>query len=108
MNNTNGSCRRCGGVNARRYLQNSGCQARNVCGCQGERDTCSGYDGGAAYRDVCDSCNGGQFDYALAMVYSNVQKFTYLYDCDTALSRGTVFAELDKPFEGMTVTGCRR
>lgn len=37
---------------------------------------------------------------ALAMVYSPAQEFDDLYDYDTALSRGTVFMSLDKPFMG--------
>ncbi len=108
MNNMNSSCRRCGGVNARRYLQNGGCQGGARCGGYQVADGADGKCDSVAYRDNCDVCHGGEFDYSLAMVYSKVQSFTYLYDCDAALARGTVFAELDKPFEGMTVMGCRR
>ena len=35
----------------------------------------------------------------LAMVYAPYQAFRGLYDPDTALSRGTLFAELDLPLE---------
>ncbi len=35
---------------------------------------------------------------ALAMVYSPCQDFVNLYEPMAALSRGTLFAELDKPF----------
>ncbi len=109
MNNMNSSCRRCGGVNARRYLQNGGCQNHSKCGgYQSVEDSYAGCDSGVSYRDNYEGCQGGEFDYSLAMVYSKVQSFTYLYDCDAALARGTVFAELDKPFEGNTVMGCRR
>lgn len=38
--------------------------------------------------------------YPLAMVYSPLQEFRELYDMDIALERGTIFAELDLPFEG--------
>ena len=35
---------------------------------------------------------------SLAMVYIPQQRFRELYDHDIALSRGTIFRELDKPF----------
>jgi len=37
-------------------------------------------------------------DVPLAMVYSPYQTFSALYDPEDGLSRGTVFAELEKPF----------
>ena len=37
---------------------------------------------------------------SLAMVYSPHQEFDELYDHATALCRGTLFTELDKPFFG--------
>ena len=36
---------------------------------------------------------------SLAMVYSPRQAFTDLYDTETGLTRGTIFARLDLPFE---------
>ena len=42
----------------------------------------------------------GLKDHPLAMVFSPLQCFSKLYDEDTALSRGTLFSELDLPFEG--------
>ena len=45
----------------------------------------------------------------LAMVYAPVQNFHHLYDRDTALKKGTIFSELDLPFEGASVAkggGC--
>ena len=36
----------------------------------------------------------------LAMAYVPCQCFQKLYDADIALSRGTIFQELDKPFIG--------
>ena len=36
----------------------------------------------------------------LAMAYVPMQKWRNLYDCDVALSRGTLFSELDLPFLG--------
>ena len=38
--------------------------------------------------------------YPLAMVYSPIQGFKNLYNEETALARGTMFADLDLPFEG--------
>lgn len=43
-------------------------------------------------------------DHPLAMVYAPLQEWRSLYDLDTALSRGTLFAELDLPFLG---GGCK-
>ena len=37
---------------------------------------------------------------SLAMVYSPTQVFRDLYEPCKALARGTLFAELDKPFQG--------
>jgi hypothetical protein len=34
---------------------------------------------------------------SLAMVYSPVQTWQYIYDAECALEHGTLFAELDKP-----------
>ena len=41
--------------------------------------------------------------YPLASVFSPLQNFDNLYDCETALKQGTIFAELDLPFSGRTV-----
>ena len=40
---------------------------------------------------------------SLAMVYAPKQAFANLYEPDVALARGTLFAELDLPFEGRSV-----
>ena len=37
---------------------------------------------------------------SLAMAYVPMQSWRNLYELDLALERGTVFAELDKPFIG--------
>lgn len=42
----------------------------------------------------------GLSSYPLASVYSPLQEFRQLYDEEKALERGTLFAELDLPFEG--------
>ncbi len=45
------------------------------------------------------SGNGwGLGGYPLASVYSPLQNFENLYDCENALIRGTIFKELDLPF----------
>lgn len=45
----------------------------------------------------------GLEEYPLAMVYAPLQVFRNLYDMDTALQKGTMFAELDLPFMGESV-----
>lgn len=42
----------------------------------------------------------------IAMAYVPWQEWRNLYTCEQAIQRGTVFAELDKPFMGMG--GCCR
>ena len=42
----------------------------------------------------------GLADHPLAMVYSPYQLYRDVYEPDTALKRGTLFGELDLPFEG--------
>ena len=49
--------------------------------------------------DMQDSCG-----IVLAMAYVPSQPFSNLYSPEKGLRRGTVFADLDKPYEG----GCRR
>lgn len=41
--------------------------------------------------------------YPLASMYAPLQKFKDIYDKETALSEGTVFAELNLPFMGASV-----
>ena len=54
--------------------------ARSISACEmSDKPTCRGYE-------------------SLAMVYSPVQAFGELYDVKTALCRGTIFKELEKPF----------
>ena len=49
-----------------------------------------------------DEMNGMPF----AMAYVPWQEWKNLYTCEQALQRGTIFAELDKPFKG--IGGCCR
>jgi hypothetical protein len=53
-----------------------------------------------------DTLGWGLRGYPPAMVYSPYQVFREVYTPDTALSRGTLFAELDLPFEGSKNGGC--
>ena len=47
----------------------------------------------------------GLRDRPLANVYSPLQDWTEIYDLDTAFKRGTVFKQLDFPFEGDVCDG---
>lgn len=46
--------------------------------------------------------------YPLGMVYAPMQGFEYIHDLDTAMKRGTIFAQLDLPFlcSDRTKGGC--
>lgn len=52
--------------------------------------------------DNCGMADGGfgLASHPLAMVYSPLQEFREIYTPNVALERGTVFSELDLPFEG--------
>lgn len=51
------------------------------------------------------SSTWGLRGYPLAQVYSPLQNFTEIYDCENALTRGTIFAQLDLPFVCGGMTG---
>ncbi len=80
----NGGCGRMGNGN--------GC-ANNSCGHAGNGRGCGNAENGA-HR------GWGLHDHPLAMVYSPYQHFRDTYTPDIALGRGTLFSELDLPFEG--------
>ena len=80
------------------------------CGCteeltNGDRRDCRCHEG-------CGADSWGLGEYPLAMVYAPCQRFRGLYDPETALSRGTLFTELDLPLGqnacSLTVTACPR
>ena len=53
-------------------------------------------------RDACDSYGASRFGlvgYPVAMVYAPLQQFDHIFDLETALRKGTIFEELDLPFE---------
>ena len=56
-------------------------------------------------QDMRDSCGCAALEgRALAMAYVPMQRLTDLYEPLTALCAGTLFAQLDKPFCGETVS----
>lgn len=55
-------------------------------------------------RSRCDRSRSA--DMPLAMAYIPWQKWQDIYDAEKALQRGTIFEELDMPFERRG--GCRR
>ena len=93
-------------------LQGSG---EGDCGCShnGGHHHSHGACGVCVGHEGCGEGSWGLCDYPLAMAYAPCQIFRALYDPATALSRGTLFTELDLPFggaEGMFTTvgcGCR-
>ena len=51
-----------------------------------------------------DTCDTKEMNYKLGMVYSPYQEWQNLYCGEKAFERGTIFAELDKPFKGYKCT----
>jgi hypothetical protein len=83
---------------------NRGCYRQpTACGCAPERNY-------AANRRTSDKCgcsytprsyaNTEEMNYKLGMVYSPYQNWQNLYPCDKGFTEGTIFMELNKPFEG--------
>ena len=61
-------------------------------------------------RGACgSSCKEGWGlnGHPLAIVYAPCQVFEELYDLQTALKQGTLFKELDLPFEGAGTGACK-
>ena len=83
----------CGG-NGSDHTHNS-----HGCGCN-SCDQSNSDNGCGCVHDACP-CGGGWglCQYPLAMAYAPCQAFHSVYDVETALHRGTLFAELDLPFE---------
>ena len=63
------------------------------------RDTADGCKSEVTIGESCPYTPHCEYP-SLAMVYAPVQRWHKLYDADTALSYGTLFSELNKPFEG--------
>lgn len=102
----NGGCReRTDNGGYRERSGNDGCRERtDSCGCRERTDN-----GGCGCRhggDAGKNTGWGLYGYPLAMVYSPIQCFGELYEPDDGLSHGTIFSQLDLPFEGKG--GCRK
>lgn len=74
----------------------------------GEIDGGYGDGGCGCPESPCGHSSWGLVRYPLAMVYAPCQNFGGLYDPDTALGHGTLFAELDLPLEVGYAKGCCR
>ena len=72
------------------------------CGCQGH-DHSNGTDQNMI-GNTYPCGENGVHERALAMVYAPVQHWRNAYDPKTALSRGTLFRELDMPFHGKNMS----
>lgn len=75
------------------------------CGCGCQENTCSQHSCGCR-QAPCGEDSWGLNTHPLAMVYAPCQTFRNLYDTETALSRGTLFSELDFPLEVIGGNGC--
>ena len=51
-------------------------------------------------KEQYDISQTTEINYRLAMVYSPYQEWQNIYNGEKALMNGTIFAELDKPFQG--------
>ncbi len=82
----------CGCTNSRTTGKNTRLSAgNNGCG-----NGCADHDGHVDDAMLASACKGNA---SLAMVYSPYQHFHMLYSANEALSRGTMFRELDKPWK---------
>ena len=73
-------------------------------------ETCPMSDGGRkGGRMPCNPSVGADtrrlMNFPLGMVYSPIQEWRNVYDADAALAHGTLFGELDKPWEVPAPTG---
>ena len=55
---------------------------------------------GCDYDEQASVCGFGVENTVLAAVWAPLNRFEGVYDTDTAMRRGTMFAALDKPFYG--------
>ena len=51
-----------------------------------------------------DTCDTKEMNYKLGMVYSPYQEWQNIYCTEKGFGKGTIFAELDKPFKGYKCT----
>lgn len=88
----------CGCTSAREPISR---EASASCGCDNRADTTP-----CLSKDACNVCPYPPLNASmpsLAMAYSPTQAWRCLYAPDKALHAGTLFAELDKPFEGRSI-----
>ena len=64
----------------------------DACGCRHTH-------GDAEWEGRSYGMSFGLIGYPAAMVYAPIQHFDHIFDLDIALSKGTIFEELDLPFE---------
>lgn len=88
----NGGCGRMGNGNGCGNTSRERMGNGNGCGHTGNGRGCGNAENG--------NRGWGLHDHPLAMVYSPYQHFRDTYTPDIALGRGTLFSELDLPFEG--------
>ena len=106
-----GSSAACFSAECNRPVEPRRDNGRGGCGCRGGLGINN--EGGPDVR-CCNSRNNLHelVGFPLAMVYSPVQAWRCVYDINTALDRGTLFKELDKPLEAVETTGrcggCKR
>lgn len=86
----------------------SACRQTNSCACRNSSGNGNGING--CVPENSQKHSWGLENYPLASVYAPLQSFDELYDKETALQKGTVFAQLDLPFMGESVYkgGCCR
>ncbi len=75
-------------------------QAGSCPGAQSRMEMGNNAGGASCGCSPCGENSWGLNDYPLAMVYVPCQAFRNLYDTDTALGQGTLFAELYLPLGG--------
>lgn len=97
--------RRCDGSSpdhAQRGQVSNGHAGNGGCGRMGNGNGCGHAGNGRGCGNVENGAHRGWglHDHPLAMVYSPYQHFRDTYTPDIALGRGTLFSELDLPFEG--------
>ena len=73
---------------------------------QTRNDSASGNSPSVEGKPCCmTNTENGVFNKSLGMVYSPLQCWQKLYDAEIGLSKGTIFAELDLPFEATSKGG---
>ena len=86
------------------FLEHEGVSACDRCVSDEKNKWTVGHICGVRDGYECDGHDTwGLKKYPLAMVYAPLQAFENIYDTEKALEAGTLFEELDLPFEGESV-----